>query len=93
MIRNIGIERRRCAISKYRIIWQRGQGGGSKVARRLAPHRRQGGTCEFEGYVHIYDELPGEVKVEGGIVFWQGQEFCPSDKVVAIFQDGKQIYP
>ena len=76
-----------------RIVWSKGL-SGSNAVRRMAPQQRHGGTCEFGGQVLIYDDLPGEIKVEGGIVFWQGQEFCPADKVAAILnKEGKQICP
>lgn len=84
---------------KARIVWRKGK-SGAKWMFWLGPSFWGGGTCEYRGLVLIYDELPGDLKVEGGCVLYKGRrdvgfaDFCDLADVAAIFDEGgRQIYP
>lgn len=83
---------------KSRVVWNKGSGRPALV-RRSAPGSFSGGTCEFSGDTLIYNEFPGEFKLQGGRVLYKGrcdgnfQDFCPTDDVAVIFnEDGVQVH-
>jgi hypothetical protein len=80
-----------------RVVWKQ---NGTRIISEFGPAYWNGGTCEWDGQVLIYNELPAHLQVENGKVWYRSRyredfsELCDMENVAAVFDEsGKRIYP